>query len=359
MIPKLYVFIAFAIFYLFSVGVDRIDKKRRTSLLMLSCMVLAYFAGVRTPGLWADTPGYRADFNATNDIFHYSFSDTPFGYSEKGYHFLVVMIKSFTDESVVYFMVISALSFFFLYKSLQRYSIYPMLGLCIYIARFMLGRNMMQIRACLAIAIIISFTVLVKEKKWWKYVFVLLVCYQLHHSSLVAAPLLLLGVLDYNISRKQIYLGLLFSFIIAQFFGGEVRNIVGNSDWAMDMASSYIEEGSEKAFSNDLTNPVIWLQTFVLLVFTYNEDRFGKMTKYYYIYRNAYFMSTVILIVMCQYAVVAARTSTLFATYECMIIPLLLTLFPEKNKAISYAIVGVSLTLLFVLNWPSNILFIW
>ena len=359
MIPKLYVFIVFIIFYLFSVGVDRIDKKRRTSLLMLSCMVLAYLAGTRAPGLWADTPGYRADFYAANDIFHYSLSDRPLGYAEKGYHMLVVMIKSFTDESVIYFMVISALSFFFLYKSLQRYSIYPMLGLCVYISRFMLGRNMMQIRACLAIIIIISFTYLVKEKKWWAYFLVLFLCYQLHHSSLVAAPLLLLGVLDYSLSRKQIYWGLLLSFFIAQFFGGDVRNIIGNSDWAMDMASSYIEEGSSKAFSNDLTNPVIWFQTIVLLVFTYHENRFKKMTKYYYIYRNAYFVSTVLLIVLCQYAVVAARTSTFFATYECMIIPYILTIIPPKERKYPYAIIGAGLVILFILNWPSNILFIW
>ena len=175
----------------------------------------------------------------------------------------------------------------------------------------------------------------------------------------MAAPLLLLGVLNYNLSKKQIYWGLIVSIIIAQFFGGYVKNIVDNSDWMMDMASSYIQEGSSKAFSNDLTNPVIWFQTIVLVMFTYYEERFKKMTKYYHIYRNAYFMSTVILVVMCQYAVVAARTSTLFATYECMIIPLLLTLFPKKERTIPYAIIGVGLTLLFILNWPSALPFIW
>lgn len=359
MIPKIFVFVAYVAFFLFSIAADGQRKKMQNYILLLSCLLMAYFAGTRDQMRWGDTPAYLDDFLWANDIFHYSLLDRPNGYVEGGYHFLVVIIKSFTDNPTIYFTVISLLTFFFIFRGLQRYSIYPMLGLCIYISRFMLGRNMMQIRACLAIAIIISFTYLVKEKKWWAYFLVLFLCYQLHHSSLVAAPLLLLGVLNYNVSRKQIYGGLIISFFIAQFYGGYVRNIVNNSEWAMDMASSYIQEGSEKAFSNDLTNPVIWFQTIVLLMFTYYEDRLKKMTGYYFVYRNAYFVSTVILIVMCQYAVVAARTSTLFATFECMIIPYLLALFPKKERAVPYAIIGVGLTLLFILNWPSALPFIW
>ena len=359
MIPKYFVFIAFIVFYLFSIGADGQDKKMRNYILMLSCLMLAYFAGTRNPMLWSDTSVYFNDFVLANDIFHYSFLDRPHGYVEGGYHFLVVIIKSFTDNPTAYFMVISCLTFFFLYKSLQRDSIFPMLGLCIYISRFMIGRNMMQIRSCLAIAIIISFTYLVKEKKWWAYFFVIFLCYQLHHSSLVAAPLLFLSVRGYHISKGQIYYGLLISFVIAQFFGGYVKSWVTSSDYIMNMADSYLQEGSEKAFSNDLTNPVIWFQTIVLVIFTYFEDRFKKMTDYYYIYRNAYFISTVMLIILCQYAVVAARTSTLFATYECMIIPFFLTLFKKGDRTIPYAIIGVGLILLFVLNWPSGIVAIW
>lgn len=359
MIPKIFVFVAYVVFYLFSMAADGQNKKTRSAILMLSCVVLAYLAGTRNPYLWADTPVYYDDFVLANDIFHYSLLDRPNGYVEGGYHFMVVIIKTFTDNPTVYFMVISLLTFFFLYKSLHRYSIYPMLGLCIYISRFMIGRNMMQIRSCIAIVIIISFTYLVREKKWWAYFFVLLLCYNLHHSTIVAAPLLLLSVRGYHISKKQIYYGLLISFVIAQYFGGFVKAWVTSSDYIMNMADSYLQEGSEKAFSNDLTNPVIWFQTIVLLIFTYYEDRFKKLTDYYYIYRNAYFMSTVMLIVLCQYAVVAARTSTLFATFECMIIPFFLTLFKKNERSVPYAIIGAGLILLFILNFPSAITHIW
>lgn len=359
MIPKIFVFVAFVVFYFFSIMADGQNKKTRNFLLVISCVVLAYFAGARAPFLWSDTYTYVADFDFANDIFHFSFSDPIIGYSEGGYHFLVVIIKSFTDNSTIYLLVIASLSFYFMYKSLQRYSIYPMLGLCIYISRFMIGRNMMQIRSCLAIAIIISFTILVKEKKWWKYFFVLLLCYQLHHSSLVAAPLLLLSVRGYQISKNQIYYGLMISFVVAQFFGGVVKAWINSSDYIMNMADAYVEEGSSKAYANDLTNPVIWFQTIVLVVFTFYEKQLSKMTSYYYIFRNAYFMSTVMLIVLCQYAVVAGRTSTLFATYECMIIPLFFTLFKKDEQYTFHAIVGAGLLFMFYMNWPTLVTHIW
>jgi len=359
MIPKLYVFVAFVAFYLFSMAADGQKKKMRSLILFLSCLILAYLAGTRDPSLWNDTFNYIVDFNFANDIFNFSFSDPIIGYVEGGYHFLVVIIKSFTNDSTTYLTVISLLSFYFLYKGLQYYSIYPMLGLCIYISRFMIGRNMMQIRSCLAIAIIISFTYLVKEKKWWAYFFVLLLCYNLHHSSLVAAPLLFLCVRGYSFSQKQIYWGIIFSLIIAQFFGGVVKSWVTSSDYIMNMADTYIEETSEKAYANDLTNPVIWFQTIVLLMFTYYEERLKKATSYYYILRNAYFISTVMLIVLCQYAVVAGRTSTLFATYECMIIPLFFTLFRKGEHVFLHAIIGAGLLFMFYMNWPSRIITIW
>lgn len=360
MISKLLVFFAFVLFFLFGILADGSDKERRQKILLMSCLVLAYLAGIRNPWLWADTMAYFDDFIMASNFFSFQWIDEPpNGYTEKGFHFIAVFVKIFTNDATAYLTIVSLLSFFFLYKSLRRYCLFPMLGLCIYISRFMIGRNMMQIRACLAIAIIISFTYLLKEKKWWLYALVLFLAYQLHHSSLIATPLLFLGYFRFDFSKKQIYYGIIASMIIAQFFGGYVKSYVDSSEFMWEMASSYIQEGSEKAFSNDLTNPVIWFQVIVLLIFTYYEDSLKKVTSYYFIFRNAYFISTVILIVLCQYAIVAARTSTLFATYECMIIPTFLMLFRKEQTIPPYLIIGTGLTVLFVMNWPSVVPYIW
>lgn len=359
MIPKLLVVVGFVVFFLFSIWADGLDKKRRQTLLLLSCVVMALFAGTRNPWLWSDTMNYIGDFLNASGLLGYSFDDKPLAYTEMGFYLIGVVVRTFTSDATVYLSIVSILTFFFLYKGLQRYSMLPLLGLCIYVSRFMIGRNMMQIRAGLAIAIIISFTYLLKQKKWWQYVLVLLLSYNLHHSALVAAPLLILGYMNWDFSRKQIYIGVILSMIIAQFFGEYVKSYVDSSEFMDEMASSYIQEGSEKAYSNDLTNPVIWFQVLVLMIFTYYEDYLKKVTSYYYILRNAYFICTCILIVMCQYAIVAARTSTLFATYECMIIPTFLTLVKKDQRVLPYLAIGIGLTLLFYMNWPSAVSHIW
>ena len=359
MIPKLLVVVGFVVFFLFSIWADGLDKKRRQTLLLLSCVVMAFFAGTRDPYIWADTMAYAVDFQNARDLFSYSFGDGGAAYTETGFYLIAVIVRAFTSSDTVYLSIVSFLTFYFLYKGLQRYSILPLLGLCIYISRFMIGRNMMQIRAGIAIAVIISFTYLLKEKKWWQFALVIFLSYHLHHSALVAAPLLILGYLGFDFSKKHIYAGILISMIIAQFFGGYVRGYVDSSEFMWEMASSYIQEGSEKAYSNDLTNPVIWYQVLVLMIFTYYEDYLKKVTSYYYILRNAYFICTCILIVMCQYAIVAARTSTLFATYECMIIPTFLTLVKKDQRVLPYLAIGIGLTLLFYMNWPSAVSHIW
>lgn len=343
----LYLFIAF---FVFAILADNLQPSKRRGVLALVCIALTFMVGLRNINIWGDTGIYIISFLNNNNLFHLSAFDSPIGYSERGFFYLSALIKVFTDNPEIYLTVISALSFFFLYKSFDKYSIYPLFGVAIYLARFFTGRNMMQIRACIAIAIIIYFTFLIKDKKWWKYLLVIAVSYTMHHSSLIALPLLFLR--NFIIKPKYIYLGIILSLMISQFFGEPIRNWMQASDFANEMASSYIQENSEKAFANNLTNPVIWYQIFILFAFTFYEKRLMPLSEYYYIFRNGYFYSTCILIILCQFAVLAARSSTIFATFEIAMVPLLLYMFGKRVRMGLYLVFGIAYILLFYMNWP-------
>lgn len=343
----LYLFIAYFIFAIFA---DNLRPSKRRGVLALVCIALTFMVGFRNIHLWGDTAIYVMSFQDRNDLFHLTAFDSPFGYSERGFFYLSALIKAFTDSPEVYLTVISALSFYFLYKVFDKYSIYPLFGVAIYLARFYTGRNMMQIRACLAIAIIIYFTFLIKDKKWWKYLLVIAVSYTLHHSSLIALPLLFLR--NYIIKPKYIYIGIILSLMISQFLSVPIRSWIQASDFANEMASSYIQENSEKAFANNLTNPVIWYQIFILFAFTFYEERLKPLSEYYYIFRNGYFYCTCILIILCQFAVLAARSSTIFATFEIAMVPMLLYMFGKKERMGLYLIFGIAYIFLFYMNWP-------
>ena len=139
---------------------DGFDKLRRDKVLMFLAITCVLVIGLRNPAYWIDTWAYVESFKFTKTLVSFSFNDSYLAYSEKGYYLLCVIIKTFSSQTFVYLTVVGALSMTFLFKSLRQYCILPVLGLCIYIARYMLARDMNQMRAGLAISIVMAFTYL-------------------------------------------------------------------------------------------------------------------------------------------------------------------------------------------------------
>jgi len=340
----------FVVFFVIAAAYVGAPKRDARYMLMLSCFVIAVLAGLRNPASWPDASGYMANFlYNTNSLFTFSFSDRAYGFTEFGFHFLGIIVKTFTGNGTIYFLFISFLTFLFIYLSLEKYGFYPLIGLAVYMGRFLIGRNYCQIRAGLAIAIVIYGTQYITKQKLWKFLLVVLIAYQFHHSAILAIPVYFMNKIE--IKKWHIYTGIAIAFIAAAFYGDAIKNFVQGSDYINDMASSYVKEGSEKAYSQTLANPMIYYQVFILFVFTYLEDRLKKLTEHYYTIRNAYFVSCVLLIVLVQYAILAGRTSTVFATYEMIMIPMLVLLFKKKDRAFPIIIIGIVSTIFFYLNY--------
>lgn len=340
----------FVVFFIIAIAYIGAPKKDVRYMLMLSCFVVAVLAGIRNPARWPDASGYMANFlYNTNTLFTFSFMDRPYGFTEFGFHFLGIVIKTFTGNGTIYFLFISFLTFLFIYLSLEKYGFYPLIGLAVYMGRFLIGRNYCQIRAGLAIAIIIYGTQYITRQKLWKFLLVVLIAYQFHHSAILAVPVYFLNKVKFQ--HWHIYVGIGVAFIAAAFFGDAIKNSVQGSVFINDMASSYIQEGSEKAYSQTLANPMIYYQVIILFVFTFLEDKLKKISDHYYTIRNAYFFSCILLIVFVQYAVLAGRTSTIFATYEMIMIPMFVMMFKKKERVVPVLIIGIVSTIFFYLKY--------
>lgn len=344
---------AFVLFYFFALSADFGRRKHKVQLLQIACVVLALIAGFRSYTGWSDTYGYYQSFSyATTDIFDYSITDRPWGYTEKGFYFLGVIVKTFTDNPTVYFLFVSVITWIFLYKYFHKYCALPLIGLCVYIARFYSGRNMIQIRECLAIPIVLLASEHLVKREFWKFMIYVVIGYQFHRSAIFAVPLYFLNWYDFK--KKHIYWGIIASFAFALVFGTWMKNFVSTSEFFLSMAHSYVSQSSEKAFGYGLSNPMIYYQTFLLLIFTYFEDRFKGFKDYYFL-RTAYFYSTVVLIILCDFAVLSARLSTVYATFETLIIPVILLVFKKEERIFpALAILGV-LLVFFYTNFKSYI----
>ncbi len=205
------IIIIYIAFYLFALYAETLQARNKRYWLMAICLVLAFLAGVRDYS-WNDTMIYVESFAdytpSITDLTQYS---KPYGYSEMGFYYIGVVVKTFTSNVTLYFLTISILSFFFLYKAFDKYCMYPILGICAYVSRFYLTRNFMQIRAGLSYAIILMAVQYITKKDWKRYFAWVFVAYLFHHSAIIAVPVYFLCMV--NIKKKHIVMGLGMAFL--------------------------------------------------------------------------------------------------------------------------------------------------
>ena len=338
--------VGYVLLYFLAILAEGLKRSQKQYLLMIVCLVLAYLAGTRDI-TWNDTGAYVICFNdytpAFSSLTEYS---KPYGYSEMGFFYLGVFVKTFTSDVTLYLLFIALLSFYFLYKAIDKYCVYPLFGICAYISRFLLGRNFMQIRAGLSYAIILVAVQYITKRDWKRYFALVLIAYFFHHSAIIAVPLYFLCL--FKIKKWHIIMGLVIAFFIAGFYSDVVRALV--ADNATDLnVTTYVEKGYQR--ESGLSNPMIYFQLFLLLAYTFNEKKLRLTTPHYITIRNAYFYSTLILITLSCYTALSGRTSSMFATLEMVIIPSLILMFHKKNRALAYIGMGVALTAIFYMNY--------
>jgi len=341
----------FVLLVLVSFMGEQLPRKNKLYLMSFLILVLAWGAGTRVG--WPDQLVYEIGFNKhTPILWDWNWSDQPFGYREKGFFLLGVICKTITNDSTFFLLTVSFITFYFLYKDFKKYSIvYPLLGLCVYVARFFAGRNLMQIRAGLCYAIVLLGVQYVTKRDWKRYFLIIFIAYLFHTSALVAIPLYFLPYL--RLKKKHVVLLIILAFIITGFFTPVLRGLIVDTGSDLDASlkgvRSYITEDEQQS-AKGLANPMIYFQTFLLMAYVFGERILKKTTVHYYTIRDAYFYSTFILITFSMFLTLSARTSTMFATFEFVIIPSLIESFGKKNKWLTFAGVAIVLIAIMYMN---------
>lgn len=339
----------FVLFFSYSIVVSDINNKQLTNFsLIVICILLALMAGLKDKGFWLDTSLYlEAFFFDIKPFKELDLSSHVSGYSEKGFILLSSIIKSISTNETFYLTIISIITLIFLFIDFRKYSIFPLIGVCVYISRFYIGRNLIQIRAALAIAIVLLCIYYAHERKLFKFLFVVTIASLFHTTMVIVYPFYWINKL--KIKKRHIVICLILSFIATVTVTPYLR------PYLMDFAdsydyNSYVSETSSKAYGLGLLNPMIYYQCFLLLSFTFFQDRIKDICSYYFEFRNAYLYSTIIIIVLSQWAIASGRLSTIFATVEIGIIPCFLYVFNNKFRWVMYFIIGLATSLILYQN---------
>lgn len=341
------IYSSFAFFYILCITLSASSIQKQRAVLILALIILSILIASRE--LWPDQRVYEIAFERAPMPWEFSLTTQPFGYSEKGYLFLASIVKVFSQKTFVYLFAMGALSMYLLYKNLYKYCAIPLLGLCDYIARFLLNRDFQQMRSSLAILIIILGIDFLYKRKIWNFFFVVLLAYQFHHMSLLAIPIYFLCTVKFT--KKQIVIGLILAFIISQTFAESISGIV--DAMSEDLSYQTYTQGGYVNEAKGLANPMIYFQILILLVYNFFDKKIRQVTPYYDIFNAGYFYSTLILIIFCNYTALSGRTSTLFATYEIFILPLIIGGLPKSQKMIGYISIGIVLFYFFYTKYTA------
>ncbi|SET11565.1 EpsG family protein [Prevotella sp. kh1p2] len=324
--------IVFALFYIISIVLVYQKYTKINQFLIVSLCALTFMIGIRDG--WPDEIVYQMAFDFAPYPWE-AWNTDPFGYSEHGYLFIASVIKFVFNSSRFYLFVMGGISMYLLYKNLQRYCLIPLIGLCDYIARFLLNRDFIQMRSSLVILMILLSLDLIREKKLWLYLLVIFVGYQCHHMALIGLPLYFLGQI--KIKRVHIIIGIILTMVLSQTLAGAISETVDT--YSEDLQYETYTEG-DYTEGQGLANPMIYFQTFILLIFTFYESALKKKYNDYYLMRTAYFYSTLILIFFGNYTALASRTSTMFATVEMFILPWIAAALSKPKQIVYYVVLG-------------------
>lgn len=333
--------IVFFVLFLFACIFAVTPRLRTLSnfLFMIGCVVLAIIPGMRDFS-WPDTENYLfsyvyripklAEYTPGMDVVHYE---------DEGFILLSSLSKSLGFAPHAYFLFVSAVTMVVLYTDLKKYCIVPLMGLMVYIARFYIGRNMIQIRAALAIAIFVYSLKYVRERKLGKYLLTFVLAALMHHSVLFGFPLYWFKRLRIN-NRIMVVL-ITISFLLGGVFSAYVSSLVRGISVENDIGTSYTGGTMAYTVGSGLANPMIYFQLIILAWFALAEKRIHRLTPYYQIFRDGYLYSTCILIALSPFLVLSARISTITATFEIFMIPLLGQSMPRRWHTIAYLAIAV------------------
>lgn len=261
-------------------------------------------------------------------------------YAEYGFYYLSVILKSIYDNVDFYFLAVSCITVSFLVKSLKNYSLFPLFGFCIYYARFLCFRDMNQIRQALAITIVVYALRFLVENRKKKYLLWALLATTLHYSIGVVIPFVWLY--DRRISFRQAFL-ILIGFGLIGYFGGLLlKSILVSTGYGLALTYVEIEDLG-------ILNPVIYYQSVWCLLFFFYENKLSATQKGYYVLRNAYLYSTILLLLTCNLGVIGGRLATIFATCEIFVIPSLV--YVIRPRLVGYLSLLTIISLFFYLNY--------
>jgi hypothetical protein len=314
-------------------------------VLVVAC-VLSLLASTR----YADNDyfNYEEMFSQVPDVWSFSSAAISEIHGETGFLLLMSVAKTIGFSFQGCLALIATVTVALVAVATWRLSYFPLASMLLYYSHVFLLREMMQIRAGLAVAVII-FTFSISEGIWKRIVAILLAA-TFHSGALIVLPF-------YLFFQKRVFRWRLFLIL---FFVALAFSVVGVAKPLTDFLASvgvlpaavaqYVGWEGYNDRINVLVSPVTWKAFFVLYALrNVTEKELGRSLG---AIRNLYACGLIFFLSFSDFAILAGRLSTFLFFGESIL--LAWALFYKKDKVRGFglcvAIAFAQLTLNLYLN---------
>lgn len=275
-----------------------------------------------------DTEIYRDYFYDSADTLKELASNFTQSRHEPGYLTVEFVNKKIINNHIFHFFIIGLLSMFFLFKSLREYTPYFYSGLTLYFLRFFFLRDLNQIRAGVALAIVLYSIKYISNRKAIPFYVCTLLAATFHKTALLLIPFYYINnyLTKKSFSHTKLvtilFLSFCFSFI-------QIKKVIGVLIIKyVPSAASYIKGYLSE--SGNVFSLIVLYQIILFFIFLLLEKKLIIQQVHYYTIRNMLLTSLVLLFIFNDFAILSSRLSTIFATVEILVLPSFLFLFKDK-----------------------------
>lgn len=314
---------------------------RSKVFLFISTLLLICFAGFRGFNVGPDTLRYANYYQETHDKIGVS-------YFEPGYRFLEHFCASLNFSTFAFFLFISLITMVILVVGFNYMTMFPTSILVYYYARFFMNRNMGQIRAALAASIILfSLRYIVNEKPVY-FIFFCLLASTIHKSALIALIIYPFNYFIWKVAKtkRKIVVIVILIFVISAVVSIIGSNIIYNIFNVLSEA--YVDNNNDNAkLSYGLNNPVILMQVIITILALISLNLDKRVNK---VIISTYILSTILIITLSHYYVLAGRFSSMLATVEPLLILKVNNHFFGTKLVSSFSFLLISLVIFWLIN---------
>lgn len=309
----------------FENGYTEIGKRRRFTIVFSKgniifvglCVYLILFSGFRYfvgTDYWAYYDSYGGLVEGSFYNWHY----------EWGFWTLSKIIAFFKVNYVWYFAAISSIIVAPIANAIRKRSPYPIFSITLFILFYFFYSSFNTPRQFIAISIIVSGSLFILEKKFWKYAICVGIATLFHTSAIIFIGLDFIGRIKINSKTK---IAMIAFAVFMLFFGGRLSTVFLRL-WPQ--YSIYVGYESGSAIS-DLIIQVALLILLEMIRSNVVEDRSKAEFAFFY---NCNFFA-IIMSAMAGVNVLFARLEAYFYIFSILAIPFGIY-YAKKNKKMYY-----------------------